>query len=305
MNEDIDGPVRGTPGLWRHDGSKLVLRGPKQDFAQPFVAVLGGSETFGKHVGQPYPALLGDRIGMPVANLGVMHAGVSLFSKERWLLEIASRARLTVLQVMGAQNMSNRLYCVHPRRNDRFLTSSETLRVMYPEIDFTDFNFTGHLVSSLEAGRDERFAQVVEELQWAWVQRMRRVITAISGEVLLLWLSERRPEDAATATGAGEPMFVTRSMLDELAPYIAGVVEVVSERPDGAEREVPFACAPSDAPLHADAARVLAERIGGMVTGAEKSPRRLAEALPGDAGEPGQSFSMRSGTAVKRSATRP
>ena len=39
-------------------------------------------------------------------------------------------ARLTVLQVTGAQNMSNRFYSVHPRRNDRFLKASPLLRAM-------------------------------------------------------------------------------------------------------------------------------------------------------------------------------
>lgn len=104
-----DAQMRADQDPWFYDGSKLALRGPERDFTRPFVAVLGGSETFGKHVALPYPALLERRIGMPVANLGVMHAGVSLFSKERWLLDIASQAELTVIQVMGAQNMSNRL----------------------------------------------------------------------------------------------------------------------------------------------------------------------------------------------------
>ena len=156
---------RGEHDLWGVEGSKLAMRGPARDLGHPFVAVLGGSETYGKGVARPYPALLEERIGVPVVNLGVMHAGASLFTKERWLLDVASDARLTVIQILGAQNMSNRLYCVHPRRNDRFLTTSSALRLIYPEVDFSEVNFTGHLLRRLEETSRERFSIVVEELR--------------------------------------------------------------------------------------------------------------------------------------------
>lgn len=252
MYARLDALWRGEDDLWGVEGSKLALRGPARDLGQPFVAVLGGSETFGKGVARPYPALLEDRIGMPVVNLGVMHAGASLFTKERWLLDVAADARLTVIQILGAQNMTNRLYCVHPRRNDRFLTTSSALRLIYPEVDFTEVHFTGHLLRRLEETSTERFSIVVEELRWAWVQRMRRVITSIPGDVELLWLSDRKPEDAADTLASCEPMFVTRAMLEELAPHIMGVTEIVT---GGAADQAELG-------LHERAADALAESIG-------------------------------------------
>ena len=236
--------MRAEKDIWHFDGSKLAFRGPRCDFSRPFVAVLGGSETFGRHVARPFSSRLAKRLGMQVANLGVMHAGVSLNSKERWLLDIASRAEVTVIQILGAQNMSNRLYCVHPRRNDRFLTCSSALRLIYPEFDFAEINFTGHLLSRLEAESRENFSTVAEELRWAWVQRMRRIVRFIKGDVHLLWLSERTPDAPSDGAEGCDPMFVTREMLDEIVPLVSGVTEVIRPRSAAApqRRSAPPRC---------------------------------------------------------------
>lgn len=293
MYADSDALWRDENDHWGIEGSRLMLRGPACDPGRPFVAVLGGSETFGKFVEHPYPALLAERIGMPVANLGVMHAGASLFSKERWLLDIASDAHLTVIQVMGVQNMSNRLYYVHPRRNDRFLASSAALRAIYPEVDFAEINFTGHLLETLERTSEERFSIIVEELRWAWVRRMQRIVSCIRGDVHLLWISERSPQDCAETTSSREPMFVTRAMLDELAPAISGVTEVAYELGG-----------PADPKLHETVANALANSVLPILAG-KKGPDPKVEARSFGELLSDQSFSTSSGTAWNRSATRP
>lgn len=274
-----DPNLRASGDLWRYDGSKLAFRGPGCDFSRPFVAVLGGTETYAQRVARPYPALLAQGIGMQVANLGVMHAGVSLFGKERWILDIASQAEVTVIQVMGAQNMSNRLYCVHPRRNDRFLTYSSALRLIYPQVDFAEINFTGHLVSQLEKVSPERFSILVEELRWAWVQRMRRVVRVIKNDVHLLWLSERGADDPSDGPERCEPMFVNRAMLDELSPLISGITEVVFPGHRAPRPDVPFACHEADAPLHQVAADALARDLCPLLASKEKGPDRRVEAF--------------------------
>lgn len=212
---------------WSFEGTKLQFRGPSVDLDAPFVAVLGGTETYGKYVETPYPAMLRDWIDMPVANLGVHQAGLTLFSEERWLLETASRADVCILQVLGAQNMSNRMYSVHARRNDRFLTASVTLRELYPDVDFAEINFTGHLLKSLYAQSEAGFAKLVEELKWAWIQRMRRIVQMIECKVILLWASDRSPDDRVHDLYEKEPMFVDRHMLNALVQEGAEVVEVV------------------------------------------------------------------------------
>ena len=256
--------------LCQYETSRLTYRGPACDLSKPHVAVLGGSETFGRYIEHPYPALLQDWLDMPVANLGVFQAGLSLFSEERWLLEAASQAEVAVLQVLGAQNMSNRLYSVHSRRNDRFLAVSPALRDIFPGVDFSEINFTGHLLSTLAEQSQAAFEVLVEELRWAWIQRMRRIVKTIKTDVVLLWLSDRAPEDPTGPPGEGEPAFVDRAMLDALVPEIAGLVEVVTQdksadaRMKGklfAEAEREAALAYPGAGQHMRAAELLAVEI--------------------------------------------
>lgn len=282
-------------------GSRLQFRGPLPSFEEPYIAVLGGNETFGKYVASPYPERLADWVGMPVANLSAPQAGLSLFSEERVLLDIASKARVTVFQVLGAQNMSNRLYGVHARRNDRFVSVSPALREIYPTVDFTEVHFTGHLMNTLANTSEAAFRVVVDELKWAWKQRMRRLLSLIEGEIILLWASSRPPPEETEPFDDCEPVFVDRSMIEELSGGFSDIVDVVIERdrsltgkiaPAG-EREA--ACrlpGPSAHQQMADAlAPVIAERLNGP-------GRNAARSQP-------HSFSISSGTAVKRSATRP
>ena len=42
----------------RYGHSKLLFRGPRRKLDGAYCAVLGGSETYGKYVREPYPALI-------------------------------------------------------------------------------------------------------------------------------------------------------------------------------------------------------------------------------------------------------
>ncbi len=284
-------------------GCRLEFRGPMPYFDAPFVAVLGGNETFGKFVASPFPALLSDWVGVPVANLGVAQAGMSLFSEEQVLLDVASKAEVTVLQVLSAQNMSNRLYSVHARRNDRFLSVSPALRELYPTVDFAEIHFTGHLLSTLKSTSEDAFAVVVEELKWAWTQRMRRILSLIEGNVILLWLSDHTPAETTHALEEEDPRFVDRAMIDELNGEFAAFVEVMIPR-DGSldgktyppEEEEAARLLPGPV-SHQRIADALAPALAefGLGPGREKNAART----------PDQSFSIKSGTAVNRSATSP
>ena len=260
----------------RYGASRLQFRGPKRPLDGPYIAALGGSETFGKFVDRPFPDLLEDILHEPVANFGVMQAGLTSILDDPDILHLASGARFTIVQILGAQNMSNRFYSVHPRRNDRFLKASSSLQRLYPALDFTEFNFTGHLVQTLEAEGGQAFAELVGELKLAWVHRMKSVLDAIRGETLLLWISGRRPEETTDATSDFDPLFVDRDMIEELLPHAAGLIEALPSphaREEGLE-------ARSFAPGEEAAARVL------------PGPRfhaEVADALADVIGRPGSS----------------
>jgi hypothetical protein len=78
----------------------------------------------------------------------------------------ARAATAIVLQIQGAQTLSNRLYTVHPRRNDRFVRASGILRTIYRDVDFTEFHFTRHMLDHLRPCR--RTGSTSSETNCAW-----------------------------------------------------------------------------------------------------------------------------------------
>lgn len=209
----------------RYDGSPMTFRGPRAEFDQGFVLCLGGSETFGKFSPDPYPDLLAKRLGRQVVNMGAMNAGIDLMLHDPAIRDAVARAGVVVVQVPGAANLSNRFFSVHPRRNDRFVKASTMLRTVYREVDFTEFHFTRHMLTSLRRRSEDRFMIVVEELRAAWRARMALLLDRIGVPVHLLWLSRRAPgDDPVDAEGLGfDPLFVEADMLAGLDSLAASV----------------------------------------------------------------------------------
>lgn len=217
----------------RYGESRIDFRGPQKDLQNPYIAFVGGSETYGKFVETPYCDGVGQDVGKTAVNLGYINAGVDVFLKDTGALNICTNAETVVLEVLGAQNMSNRLYTVHPRRNDRFLRASTLLKTIYADVDFIEFNFTRHLLKKLEANDADKFELVRQELKNAWVARMKTLIQTLPNNVVLLWMSDHGPDDVeASARTEGDPLFVDRDMLEQLRPLVKDIVEVTACQDD-------------------------------------------------------------------------
>lgn len=253
----------------RYGASRLLFRGPRRDLGAEYVAVLGGTETYGKFVPHPFPDLLEHRIGLPVVNLGCINAGVDAFLNDAAVVEVASRATAAVVQIVGAQNLTNRYYSVHPRRNDRFLGATPLLRALYPGVDFTEFTFTRHLLRALAARDANRFAHLARELRSAWVDRMRALLALLPGETLLLWLADHPPPAPGAPLDLDrDPLLVDAAMIAALRPLVSGLAEV---RPNLAGTDLSgMAFAPMEAPAaaslpgpaaHRATADLLADRL--------------------------------------------
>ncbi len=214
----------------RYGLSRIFFRGPKHDLNQPYLACLGGTETFGKFIENPFPTLLEKDLRMSCVNFGCVNGGVDAFVNDPTIMGACHDAELTVVQVMGAHNLSNRFYSVHPRRNDRFLRASTVLQAIYGEVDFSDFTFTRHMLGTLYGLSRERFDIVVTELREAWVARMRNMLDQIGPRAVLLWFSRDELSnvlwhDRANPIGA-EPLFVTENMIDVLRDHVMDVIVV-------------------------------------------------------------------------------
>ncbi|NOX41995.1 MAG: hypothetical protein GXP05_16310 [Alphaproteobacteria bacterium] len=206
------------------------------NFTQPHFVFLGSTETYGKFVPHPFTQLLQQALDMPCANLAALNAGVEMYLKDPSILLACADARASVIAVMGAHNLSNRFYLVHPRRNDRFIKPSKMLSTLYREVDFSDIHFTRHLLQTLAEADAVKFSIVVDELKSAWTYRMKSLLETIEGRTILLWMSNAPPSEPAehpprerTADLGPDPLFVDQQMIDEISPLVTQVIECIAK----------------------------------------------------------------------------
>lgn len=251
-----------------YGGSRLVFRGPKSDLRQDYIACLGGTETYGKFIPAPFPDLLEEMLDEQVVNFGCINAGAEVFLQEADVLALASQAQACVVQITGAQNLTNRYYSVHPRRNDRFTGPTPLLRALFRQVDFTEFSFTRHMLQALQRHSADRFEVLAEELRSAWVARMKDLLQQIKCPTVLLWMADAPPPSPGRrADLTHEPMLVDAEMVAAVRPFSSAYVEMTptdATRLKGAEgmafgpMEAPAAaCLPGPA-VHYEVAKRLA-----------------------------------------------
>jgi hypothetical protein len=226
-----------------------MFRGPRRDLSGEYLAVLGGTESYGRFVISPYPALIEEVLGVPVANLACQNAGPDVYLADRAALEVAAQAYLAVVQITGAQNLTNRFYTVHPRRNDRFIAATPLLRSLYRDVDFTEIHFTRHLVQVLASRGEDRFAPIAAELKALWLQRMTMVLQRLPRRSVLLWMADAPPPEPTAGSGlTTAPWLIDRAMVDALRPLAADYVEVVRSQAARAEGVQAMRFTPMDEP---------------------------------------------------------
>ncbi|WP_066818083.1 DUF6473 family protein [Frigidibacter mobilis] len=213
-------------GPCRYGKSKLLFRGPRRKLEGSYIAALGGSETYGKFVQHPWPDQLERNLGLPVVNFGYPNAGPDVFINEHALIDAAGQARATIIQLTSAQNLSNRFYAVHPRRNDRFLRASVLMKTLFREVDFAEFHFTGHMLTVLKAVSPDKFDLVEQELKAAWVARMKLLLERIEGKTVLLWLTDHRSDGPAPDPLGAAPHLVDQDMVATIRPFATDLVRV-------------------------------------------------------------------------------
>lgn len=269
----------------RYGTSRLLFRGPRRMLDRPYVAVLGGTETYGKYVPRPYPTLIEAETGLRMVNLGCVNAGLDVYLNEEAITQIAAQAEVVVVQLVGAQNLTNRFYTVHPRRNDRFLAASPLLKSMFRDVEFTEFHFTRHMLMTLQAVSADRFEAVAEELQAAWLLRMKQLLARLPTKVVLLWMSGQRPPTRSglirpdgAKPGATQslidPPLVNAHMISAIRPMAAAYVEAISSPAARARGVEGMSFNPLDAPaaaglpgpaVHEEVALTLAPIIDGLM----------------------------------------
>ena len=268
---------------YRFGRSRQRFRGPKPDLSGSYISFIGGSETFGKFVEHPFPALLEESLDFTCANWGTPGAGPSFFLKDPVVLEACSNSKVCVVSVMGAVAMSNRLYSVFKRRNSRVRTMSAGLRAMFPDLNLEDFRFAHNMLRHMHRDNPSNFKVLEIELREAWIARMRELLDEIETSRVLFWMSERTPEEKtstdARAAFVTHPAFVDREMLEAVAPMADLVVEYVPQTPsqDWASADpkegLPALPVPGDL-MHQQAAQLLAGPLRDILSSQTTTAKR-------------------------------
>ena len=252
-----------------YGASPLLFRGPRRSLERPYIAFIGGTETYGKFVDIPFPDLVEDDVGLGAVNLGVVNAGIDVYLNSPELLDLADHAAAVVVQIMGAQNLSNRFYKVHPRRNDRFLGATPALKALYRDVDFTEFSFTGHMIQGLIATSPKRFETVAAELRRTWLSRMEQLLSHLPADrTLLLWTGRNKPPAESQQVQFGhDPFLVSAEMIAKLKHRVAGYSEAVVIEAGKSEGLSGMVFAPLEAPAAANLPGPYAHRtLAGVVS---------------------------------------
>ena len=70
------------------------VSGPKKSCKHSYGVCLGGADTFGGEVPNPFSAMLEREMGMPILNLGAQHSGAGFYSEDDAIHEIIENAQV-------------------------------------------------------------------------------------------------------------------------------------------------------------------------------------------------------------------
>ncbi len=217
--------------------SRLPVRPLPKTISSEFVVYLGSEETYGRYVAKPFPSVVEAETGVQCVNLGCVGSSIDTFLQAKEIADLCSNAQLAVIEIMGAEAMSNRLYRVDPKNNQNLVRASRYLKALYPEIDFAVFRTVSELLTALAQTSNEKFYFVKLELHAAWVARMRTLISEIRVPAILLWIADHEPYYAETGgTVLRDPLFVDRTMIEAVRHEVVDIVEFVA-RPSEIQRD--------------------------------------------------------------------
>lgn len=217
---------------YRFGRSRQIFRGPQPDLRGKYLSFVGSAYTFGRYSDAPFPDVLAEQFGLTGVNLGTDGAGPGFFLGDPEVKRAAAEAEVCVVQVMSAAAISNRMYSVRPRRNVRLHNVSDLLVGIYPEVDFERFAFTKPMLKYLHELDEQRFKLIVNEMKNAWIGRTQTLLSSIETRTILLWFSQRAPEDPEADFNdvhtSSYPFYVDRAMVDAVRTSADVYVECVT-----------------------------------------------------------------------------
>jgi hypothetical protein len=208
----VDYPMEQLRGTWFRGP---LTRGPGA------IAWLGAAQTFGRYVDDPFPAIVGRRIGFGTLNLGGAGTSPEYYLRHPELLDEASRCPVAVVQVMSARGIDNSAF------------RSAQGRVGGVRTDTGAPTESVHVIDGLLARGDTDGARrLVRESQRAWVEKTLGLLGALDCRTVLLYVSFDEPPDDVVVDGRvvrkGFPQLVDADMVRSVTTSADRFVSVVS-----------------------------------------------------------------------------
>jgi LPS sulfotransferase NodH len=200
-----------------------TFRGPVVDLSAPYVAVIGGAQTFGRFVSRPFPSLLADRLDLPVLNLGIGGAGPRHFRSAEYR-DVIANAETVVVQVLSGRSASNSMFDNRASGGIAGHLAKDGSAIR------SDKFFSGFMQTASES----EVRRIVAETRADYMAEFRSLLKCIERPKILFWFSTRQPdyEDDYSALPFGVlrsfPQLVNRTMVEELAALCDDRAECVS-----------------------------------------------------------------------------
>lgn len=198
----------------------ILFRGPRPELSAMlsgnYVTFLGAAQLFGRFQREAPHAAVADLVNIPCINLSMAGAGPESFLK-RPIVNIAAAGKAAVLQILSGRSVG----CDE-----------------YPGLRFTvrkrDGSRAERLTILKEIWKESRqeAKRLIEKWQVRYVTLMRQLVEEIRVPVVLVWASERFPDDWSMdridqeANFGAFPHLVERWMVDELATRVSCLIEV-------------------------------------------------------------------------------
>lgn len=200
-----------------------LFRGPVPDLDAPFIAFIGGAQTFGRFVPETFADLLGQRLAMPVLNLSIGGAGPR-FGLLPPIRRILARARLVVVQFYSGRSTSNSLIDNSKSgRNsgiERATGKERPTEAVFAEV--------------FKTGDQAYIAKIVREMREDYIAAMNEFARVIGVPAVALWFSRRKPDyvtEYGDMFGINNlfPQLLDREVVDRVRPQLAGYVECITK----------------------------------------------------------------------------
>ena len=233
--------------MYEDEASGLFFRGPPQPRPENgYISCVGAAQTLGCFCPSPYPALLQERLGLPVVNFGYGGASASFFLTSDEVIDTLNRGRLVVLQMMSGRSESNGIF---ESGGLEFLTRRDTGEKVAAQKAYRDLLAKHELPAPLNKPVRMFFGpsevrEALAQTRANWIESHKALIARIKVPVVLMWFSRRRPEqrtrrkfeawwqryDSATAMFGDYPQLVTRKMVEAVRGDVQHYVEAVTSR---------------------------------------------------------------------------